>query len=133
VWVSCNVDVATICDTETWDKARVRLWDAATYSDAVAKDLLGPWRSVYFLHLRLVSPTKEPDLQPPDLHDIWQAIRKEAEQEGDFHMVQRLHLAHACPVILVFEFWLGSPYTSNLLTCYEKLHSVFMTARPWHN
>ena len=31
-----------IYDIETWDKARVRLWDAATCSDPVVKDPLGP-------------------------------------------------------------------------------------------
>jgi len=55
VWVSHNVGVdgATIYDTETWDKAGVRLWVAATLSDPVAEDLLGPWRWVYPLDLRL--------------------------------------------------------------------------------
>lgn len=50
VWVSRNVegvDGAAIYDTETWDKAGVRLWDAATRSDPVAKDLLGPRRVVF--------------------------------------------------------------------------------------
>ena len=51
------------------------------------------------LDLRLVSLRKEPDLHPPDPHDVWCAICREAEREGDFDMVQRLHLALACPVI----------------------------------
>ena len=49
VWVSRNVegvDGITIYDIQTWDKTRERLCDAATCSDSVAKDLLGPWRSV---------------------------------------------------------------------------------------
>ena len=48
VWVSRNVGVDGIMtyDTETWDKVGARLWDAATCSDPVAEDLLGPWRSV---------------------------------------------------------------------------------------
>lgn len=76
-----------------WDKAGVRLWDAATRSDPVAKNLLGSWRSVFEslkkhmeptalpvvggavknrdgkdngpLDPRQVSPRKEPDLQSP--------------------------------------------------------------------
>ena len=71
-----------------------------------------------------MSPRKKPDLHPPDPHDVWHAIRKEAEQEGDFHMVQRLHLAHACPVILVFGLGLNSPYTSNLLSSIMKSYAL---------
>lgn len=37
-----EVDGTTIYDMEMWDKAGARLWDAATCSDPVAKDLLGP-------------------------------------------------------------------------------------------
>ena len=43
MWVSRNVegvDEAMICGTETWDKAGVRLSDAATHSDPMAKGFL---------------------------------------------------------------------------------------------
>ena len=33
--------------TQSWDKVGMRLWDAATCSDSVGKDLLGPWRWVF--------------------------------------------------------------------------------------
>ena len=57
-----------------------------------------------------VSPRKEPDLKPSDLC--------KAEREGDFDIVQR------CPVILVFGFGLGCPYTSNLLSPVTKSYSL---------
>lgn len=49
VWVSrsVGVDGTAIYDTELWDKVGMRLWDAATCSDSVGKDLLGPWRWVF--------------------------------------------------------------------------------------
>ena len=77
VWVSRNVegvDGAMICDTETWDKAGAKLSDAAMRSDPLAKDLLGPRRSIYPFDTRLASPRKEPDLQPPDPHNVWHMI-----------------------------------------------------------
>jgi len=123
VWVSCNVGVdgAANYDTETWGKAGVRLWDVATCSDPVAKDLLEPWRSFYPLQPRLVSLRKEPGLQPRDPRHVWRAICKEAEREGDSF---EMHSALACPVIAVFGFGLGSLYTSNLLSCVMKSYAL---------
>lgn len=57
------------------------------------------YKDSYLLDLRLVSSRKEPGLHSPDPHDVWCVICKEAEGEGDFDMVQRLHSALACPVI----------------------------------
>ena len=51
--LSCHnveVDGTTIYDVEMWDKAGVRLWDAATCSDPVAKDLLGPCGDRFLNH-----------------------------------------------------------------------------------
>lgn len=73
---------------------------------------------------RLMSSRKEPDLKPPDRREVWRAIRKEAELEGDFNIVQRLHSALACPVISVFGFGLGSPHTSNLLSSVMKSYAL---------
>lgn len=59
VWVSPDVegvDGAMICDTETWDKAGLRLWNTAMCSGPVAKDLLGPWRLVFEFKLDTTVP-----------------------------------------------------------------------------
>ena len=71
-----------------------------------------------------MSPRKKPDLHPPDPHDVWRVIHKEAEREGVFDVVQRLHSALTCPVVLVLGFRLSSSYTSNLLTSLMKSYAL---------
>lgn len=76
----------------------------------MAKDLFRLWRSVYPRDPRLVSPRKEPDLHSRNTLEVWRVISK-AEQEEVFDMVQRLHSVLICPVVSVFEYGLGSPYS----------------------
>lgn len=84
-----------------------------------------------------IDPEKETDLFPPDLHRVWQEVRREAEKAGDVQMLTKLQTCGVYPVIYdvnqqlcwevlnftvvkelrrgVLEFGLSSPYTTNLL------------------
>lgn len=50
VWVSSRVDgviSVSIYDIDIWDRAGLKLWDAATRSDSCSARSLGPWRTVF--------------------------------------------------------------------------------------